>query len=100
MAKNLAVLIMVIVLMTGMLKSSRAVSLCNMNQEGLDACKPSVKKVDPVDPSPACCDALKGADLKCLCSYRHSFMLPSLGIDPNHAMATPPKCGLTNPPDC
>lgn len=100
MAKNLAALMMIIVLMTGMLESSRAVTICNMKGYGQDACMPSVKKSNPVDPSPACCDALKGADLNCFCSYKDSFMLPILGIDSKQAMATPPKCGLTNPPDC
>ncbi|GLT64809.1 hypothetical protein SLA2020_372790 [Shorea laevis] len=91
---------MVIVLTTGMLESSRAFTVCNMNEDGQDACKPSVKKSNPVDPSPACCDALKGADLNCLCSYKDSFLLPTFGIDPKQAIAAPPKCGLTNPPNC
>lgn len=72
--------------------------LCNMNDDGLMECKPSVTKPSPTDPTEKCCEALAGADLTCLCSYRHSFLLPSLGIDPDLAMALPAKCSL-NPPD-
>ncbi|KAL3531045.1 hypothetical protein ACH5RR_010367 [Cinchona calisaya] len=83
-------------------RGSMAMSLCNMDEKGLMACKPSVTPPppDPVDPSSECCDALKEADLKCLCSYRNSFMLPSIGIDPDLALALPPKCNLVLPPDC
>ncbi|GLU08043.1 hypothetical protein SLE2022_249720 [Rubroshorea leprosula] len=100
MAKNFAVFIMVLVLVTGMLESSRALSLCGMDEDGLLACKPSVTKPDPVDPSPECCQALKGADLTCFCSYKNSMTLPALGIDPDLAMALPAKCNLTTPPGC
>ncbi|CAM8935139.1 unnamed protein product [Rhodiola kirilowii] len=78
-----------------------AYSLCNMNEEGLNACKPSVTKDPaPVDPSEECCEALKGADLTCLCSYRNSMILPSLGIDPELAMGLPSKCNLAAPEGC
>ncbi|CAI0561240.1 unnamed protein product [Linum tenue] len=72
-----------------------------MTQEGLQACKPSVTKPNPVDPPAlACCQALGRADLKCLCSYKNSFVLPSLGIDPDLAMALPQKCNLPSLPQC
>ncbi|OAY84897.1 putative lipid-transfer protein DIR1 [Ananas comosus] len=80
-----------------------AVLLCNMTRGGLEACKPSVRSgsSDPAaDPSKECCAALAGADLPCLCSYRHSFLLPSLGIDPDLALQLPAKCNLTAPPGC
>ncbi|KAK4743915.1 hypothetical protein SAY87_010227 [Trapa incisa] len=74
--------------------------LCKMDEDGLLACKPSVTKPDPVDPSADCCKALSGADLDCLCSYKNSMMLPALGIDPELAMGLPAKCGLPNPESC
>ncbi|KAM7264773.1 hypothetical protein ACFE04_002456 [Oxalis oulophora] len=80
---------------------SEAVSLCNINDAGVNACKPAVTQHDPpVDPSADCCKALKGADLTCLCSYKNSPMLPMLGIEPGLAMALPKKCGFTPPPSC
>ncbi|KAL6978890.1 hypothetical protein U1Q18_020557 [Sarracenia purpurea var. burkii] len=78
----------------------KAVELCDMNEDGLAACKPAVTTSNPVDPSPPCCEALSTANLTCLCSYRNSFMLPSLGIDPDLAMALPAKCKLTPPTNC
>ncbi|XWS31198.1 hypothetical protein CRYUN_Cryun23aG0057000 [Craigia yunnanensis] len=71
-----------VVLMMIMVEGSRAMTLCDMNDEGLEACKPSVTQPNPVDPTPKCCEALKGANLTCLCGYKNSMWLPSLGIDP------------------
>ncbi|KAK1436972.1 hypothetical protein QVD17_02756 [Tagetes erecta] len=75
-----------------------AMEICNMNQDGLDACKPSVMTQNPVDPTPECCKAVAGADMGCLCSYRDSTMLPYLGIDPALAVGLPAKCSLPAPP--
>ncbi|KAF7845166.1 putative lipid-transfer protein DIR1 [Senna tora] len=80
--------------------SSRGLSLCNMNDEGIEACKASVSEPNPVDPSAECCSALAGADLECLCSYKDNPELPLLGIDPALAMALPAKCNLTTPANC
>lgn len=99
---KMVVVVLLLVALVVFPQGSKAMSLCNMDDQGLMACKPSVTPPppDPVDPSSDCCDALKGADLKCLCSYKNSFLLPSLGIDPDLALALPPKCNLTLPPDC
>ncbi|XP_031113450.1 putative lipid-transfer protein DIR1 [Ipomoea triloba] len=75
-------------------------SLCNMSDDGLQACKPSVTPPNPVEPTAACCTALSAADLPCLCSQKGSPMLSFLGIDPDLAMALPNKCGLTPPTNC
>ncbi|KAF3630993.1 putative lipid-transfer protein DIR1 [Capsicum chinense] len=83
-----------------LIAGSSGLSLCNMNDGGLTACKPSVTQPNPVEPSASCCEALSGADLQCLCSYKNSFLLPSLGIDPELALALPTKCNLTSPPNC
>ncbi|XVF21287.1 hypothetical protein REPUB_Repub12eG0077400 [Reevesia pubescens] len=95
---KLVVLMMIMVAF--MVEGSRAMTLCDMNDDGLEACKPSVTQPNPADPSPKCCDALKGANLTCLCSYKNSMWLPSFGIDPTLALALPPKCNLQMPPGC
>ncbi|KAE8692124.1 Detected protein of confused Function [Hibiscus syriacus] len=98
MAKGKVVLMMITAAL--MMEGSRAISLCDMDDEGIEACRPSVTQPNPVDPTPECCEALKGANLTCLCSYKNSYWLPSLGIDPALAMGLPPKCKLDMPPDC
>ncbi|XP_054789746.1 putative lipid-transfer protein DIR1 [Prosopis cineraria] len=100
MRVNTAALVVVIVVAVMFVGGSRGLSLCNLNEEGIAACKPSVSEPNPVDPSTECCKALSGADLECLCSYKNSFQLPLLGIDPNLALALPAKCNLTLPSDC
>ncbi|KAI3819605.1 hypothetical protein L1987_13446 [Smallanthus sonchifolius] len=77
---------------------SQALEICDMTEDGLVACKPSVTTPNPVHPTPECCKAVAGADMKCLCSYRDSSMLPSLGIDPELAVGLPAKCSLPAPP--
>ncbi|KAL9995109.1 putative lipid-transfer protein DIR1 [Helianthus anomalus] len=88
------VFLMLVVVIGGL----QAMEICDMNQDGLVACKPSVTNPNPVDPTPECCKAIAGADMKCLCSYKDSSMLPSLGIDPILAIALPAKCSLPAPP--
>ncbi|OWM62748.1 putative lipid-transfer protein DIR1 [Punica granatum] len=104
MAAKLVVLVVVFVAVAAVEATSRGnnngVSLCKMNEDGLTACKPSVTKPNPVDPTPECCKALSAADLNCLCSYRNSLMLPALGIDPELAMGLPAKCSLPVPSGC
>lgn len=105
MALKLAVLVAVIMAVvtveaTPRLNGESGASLCKMTEDGLLACKPSVTKPNPVDPSADCCKALSGADLDCLCSYRNSMVLPALGIDPELAMGLPAKCGLPTPAGC
>lgn len=53
------------------------------------ACKSAVS----TPPNPLeCCSGVKHADMHCLCSYKNSNLLPSLGIDPKLAMQLPQKC--------
>ncbi|PIN06498.1 hypothetical protein CDL12_20953 [Handroanthus impetiginosus] len=94
--KMVAVMALLVVLLGG----ATAISLCNVTEDGFMACKPSVTPPYPVPPSPECCDAVSGADFNCLCSYRNSLMLPSLGIDPDLALALPAKCNLPTPGEC
>ncbi|ERN06753.1 hypothetical protein AMTR_s00005p00101720 [Amborella trichopoda] len=73
-----------------------------MNQDGFKACQSSVSgsAPAPTNPSKACCKAIGSADLGCLCSYRHSLLLHSLGINPDLALQLPAKCNLRTPPQC
>ncbi|XP_059280672.1 putative lipid-transfer protein DIR1 [Lycium ferocissimum] len=97
---KVGVLSLVVLVLLLIVEFSAGLSICNMNDDGFTACKPSVTQPNPVEPSTSCCEALSSADLQCLCSYRNSLLLPSLGIDPELALALPAKCNLTSPPSC
>lgn len=90
----------VVVLSLLLLEISGCRAICNMSQQGFDACRPSVTPPNPPHPSAECCKALATADLLCFCSYKSSPLLPVLGIDPALAMKLPPKCGLKAPDNC
>ncbi|KAG6397964.1 hypothetical protein SASPL_139414 [Salvia splendens] len=94
--KKIAIVSVVLVILWG----ANAQTICNMTMAGLTACKPSATAPNPPPPSAACCSALLHADMKCLCSYKNSKVLPSLGIDPNLAMTLPQKCNIPHPPKC
>ncbi|KAL8522592.1 hypothetical protein ACS0TY_012656 [Phlomoides rotata] len=77
-----------------------AQTICNMSGDDLTACRPSATPPRPPPPSAKCCSALSHADFRCLCSYKNSKLLPSLGIDPNLAVQLPDKCKLPHPSHC
>ena len=79
---------------------SDAQTICNVSVNNLMSCKPAVTKPNPARPIRTCCSAVSHADLGCLCSYKRSNLLPSLGIDPKLAMQLPAKCKLPHPPRC
>ncbi|KAK4270137.1 hypothetical protein QN277_023216 [Acacia crassicarpa] len=94
------VVVVAVVVLVMFVGGTRGLSFCNLNDEGIEACKASVSEPNPVDPSKECCEALSGADLECLCSYKNSPQLPLFGIDPNLALSLPAKCNLTLPSNC
>ncbi|KAK9932725.1 hypothetical protein M0R45_019949 [Rubus argutus] len=96
-ARNL-VLLVVLVLVA--VEVSNAQTICNVSVNNLMTCKPAVTKPNPARPTQTCCSVLSHADLGCLCSYKNSNLLPSLGIDPNLAMQLPAKCKLPHPANC
>ncbi|KAK9932749.1 hypothetical protein M0R45_019973 [Rubus argutus] len=96
-ARNL-VLLVVLVLVA--VEVSNAQTICNVSVNNLMTCKPAVTKPNPARPTKTCCSVLSHADLGCLCSYKNSNLLPSLGIDPNLAMQLPAKCKLPHPANC
>ncbi|WCJ41494.1 hypothetical protein M5689_022362 [Euphorbia peplus] len=79
---------------------SHAQTICNVPISGLMGCRPAITPPNPTLPTAGCCSALAGADLRCLCSYKNSTLLPSLGIDPNLALQLPAKCHLPHTPNC
>uniref|UniRef100_A0A2P2NFQ4 Lipid binding protein n=1 Tax=Rhizophora mucronata TaxID=61149 RepID=A0A2P2NFQ4_RHIMU len=95
-----AVVLLTAIASSGLLGVCNAQTICNVPYAGLMACKPSVTPPNPPPPTANCCSALSHADLHCLCSYKSSSVLPSLGIDPNLAMQLPAKCNLPHAPTC
>ncbi|KAL1531023.1 hypothetical protein AAHA92_19522 [Salvia divinorum] len=94
--KKIAIVSVLIVILGG----ATAQTICNMTVMGLLECKLAVTPPNPLPPTANCCSALAQADFKCLCSYKDSRILPSLGIDPILAMQLPEKCKITNAPKC
>ncbi|KAG6425827.1 hypothetical protein SASPL_110032 [Salvia splendens] len=94
--KKIAIVSVVLVILGG----AKAQTLCNMTVIGLLECKPAVTPAKPPPPTAECCSALAQADFKCLCSYKDSKTLPSLGIDPELAVQLPQKCKIPNPHKC
>ncbi|XP_058191986.1 stemmadenine O-acetyltransferase-like [Rhododendron vialii] len=82
---------LVALLLVLVIHSSDAQTICKVTVEGLMSCRSAVTPPKPTPPSAACCTVIKNSDLKCLCSYKNSSLLPSLGIDPNLALQLPSK---------
>ncbi|KAL6185537.1 hypothetical protein ACLB2K_041669 [Fragaria x ananassa] len=101
-ARKLVLVVAVVLVMAACInvEVSEAQTICNVSVNNLMSCKPAVTKPNPARPTQACCSALSHADLGCLCSYRNSNLLPSLGIDPKLAMQLPGKCKLPHPANC
>ncbi|KAF8402206.1 hypothetical protein HHK36_013162 [Tetracentron sinense] len=93
-------LVLFVLVLVAIFVGSKALVLCNIGEDGLTACKPSVSKPNPVSPSDECCKALSAGNMTCLCSYKNSMLLPYLGIDPGLAMQLPAKCNLTPATKC
>ncbi|KAJ6674729.1 BIFUNCTIONAL INHIBITOR/LIPID-TRANSFER PROTEIN/SEED STORAGE 2S ALBUMIN SUPERFAMILY PROTEIN [Salix viminalis] len=92
-------LLLAVVAMAGDVANAQS-TICKMPIAGLMACKPAVTPPTPAAPTADCCSALSHADISCLCSYKNSNLLPSLGIDPKLAMQLPAKCKLPTPANC
>uniref|UniRef100_A0A803MFW2 Bifunctional inhibitor/plant lipid transfer protein/seed storage helical domain-containing protein n=1 Tax=Chenopodium quinoa TaxID=63459 RepID=A0A803MFW2_CHEQI len=67
--------------------------LCGVPTSQYWSCVPTfLPKPEP--PSRECCNALNGADFKCLCTVYKSPLLPKLGIDKNKLWLMMGLCGL------
>ncbi|KAF3338384.1 lipid-transfer protein DIR1 [Carex littledalei] len=68
-----------------------AMSLCKVGDDGR-ACLPAVRGSNPPPPTAKCCNAIRGADVKCLCSYISSSLVRILfGINTKEAQKLPGK---------
>lgn len=94
------VALVVVVVVAALISVNGQSSTCNVSMSDLLTCKPAVTPPNPTPPSQQCCSVLSHADLPCLCSYKNSPLLPSLGIDPKLALQLPAKCNLPHPPNC
>lgn len=94
------VALLLVIGIANIVELSSGQSICKVPLNGLMACKPAVTAPNPAPPTTKCCSVLTHADLQCLCSYKNSQLLPSLGIDPNLAMQLPQKCKLPHPANC
>ncbi|KAF3332211.1 putative lipid-transfer protein DIR1 [Carex littledalei] len=95
-------LAIVMVLLSCLMMSHNAVSalsFCRVNDEGIEACLPAVRGTHPPPPTDKCCSNVKTADLNCLCSYQHSYLIPLLGVNVAQVKKLPAKCGI-NGPNC
>ncbi|KAM1049971.1 hypothetical protein TB2_031302 [Malus domestica] len=95
-----AVVLVVIAGNGGFVQVDNAQNICNVSVTDLMTCRAAVTSPNLAPPTKACCAALLHANLSCLCSYKNSIVLPSLGIDPNLALQLPAKCKLPHPANC
>ncbi|RLN33056.1 putative lipid-transfer protein DIR1 [Panicum miliaceum] len=106
MAKAQAMGALLTILVVLAMSSEVAHGICNVSSDGIRACQPAAAVRNPTDqPSAACCAALAGADLPCLCRYKNSgaagaWLRRFYGVDINRAMGLPGKCGLAMPANC
>ncbi|KAF5746264.1 putative lipid-transfer protein DIR1 [Tripterygium wilfordii] len=100
MARKAALFVLMLVLVTVCEGGNAPFVVCNMTYDGLMSCKPAITKGSTQEPTKECCQAIKGADLKCLCGYKNDPILVQLGIDPALAFALPGKCKVSLPPNC
>lgn len=95
MMSMLVVLVMAVVMGNEMgVFGSSSGPLCNMTIADFMECKPAVSGDKPLPPTPACCKALKGANIPCLCGFKNTNYPAMFGIDPNLALLLPYKCSL------
>ncbi|KAL8170252.1 hypothetical protein V2J09_022056 [Rumex salicifolius] len=92
-----AAILVVAVVLALVAEQSQGLKICNVDEFKLMKCVPAVTKPNPKPPMSACCEAISGADMKCMCTYKSSPVFPMLGIDPALCLGLPPMCGLPKP---
>ncbi|KAM3207826.1 hypothetical protein ACQJBY_062850 [Aegilops geniculata] len=100
-AQSMAALLAVVLVLGASVDVAHGI--CNISSGGIRACQPAAAIHNPTDaPSAACCAALAGADLPCLCRYKNvgAMWVRFYKIDVKRAMALPRKCGLAMPANC
>ncbi|EOA14183.1 hypothetical protein CARUB_v10027333mg [Capsella rubella] len=75
-----------------MVKEATSISICNIDTNNLEKCRPAVTGNNPPAPGPGCCGVVKSANLQCLCPYKP--FLSRFGIDPSKVRPLLAKCGI------
>ncbi|KAK7395184.1 hypothetical protein VNO78_15731 [Psophocarpus tetragonolobus] len=86
---------LVATLFIALLGGAQGVALCNIDSSQLQLCRAAASGQNPPPPNAQCCAVIRQANLPCLCKYKS--VLPIYGINPQKALALPPKCGLQSP---
>ncbi|KAF3338385.1 lipid-transfer protein DIR1 [Carex littledalei] len=73
-----------------------AASFCKVGDDGQD-CLSAVRGSNPPPPTAKCCNAIRDANMKCLCSYLSSSFFCIFGINTNEGKKLPGKCGIAGP---
>ncbi|BAT93512.1 hypothetical protein VIGAN_08002200 [Vigna angularis var. angularis] len=97
-ARVVAVVMLMEVLFMG--AAIDALNVCGVSSTDLLKCLPAVTPPSPSEPSKECCSAVDLVDLKCLCAFKSSPLLPALQIDPDLALQLPAKCKLGKTVPC
>ncbi|GLT57545.1 hypothetical protein SLA2020_305110 [Shorea laevis] len=95
---KLMVQLLVAVLLTVLVGEAEAVVVCNVEMSKMELCRAAVTGSSAPLPTKKCCALVRQANFPCLCNLKS--VLPSLGINPRHALALPRKCNLVTPPEC
>lgn len=72
--------------------------ICGMPTSSIVDCLPAIVEPKPESPTQQCCNAVKKADIPCLCSLASAPILPPLGINKDLLLALFGKCALPNCP--
>ncbi|CAG7892491.1 unnamed protein product [Brassica rapa] len=82
-----------------MVKEVTSLTICQIDINDMQKCRPAVTGVNPPPPVSECCVVVRSANLECFCRFK--FYLPILGIDPSNVAALVAKCGvIAIPPSC
>ncbi|MCD7466736.1 hypothetical protein HAX54_003741 [Datura stramonium] len=73
-------------------------TICRVTINELAQCLPAVMGKKPPNPTPACCAALRKADLRCMCNQKSE--LGKFGISSAAAMKLPKECRINVPAGC
>ncbi|AED96627.1 unnamed protein product [Arabidopsis thaliana] len=79
-----------------MVKEATSMSICDMDINDMQKCRPAITGNNPPPPVNDCCVVVRKANFECLCRFK--FYLPILRIDPSKVVALVAKCGVTTVP--
>ncbi|GAA0139615.1 hypothetical protein LIER_01126 [Lithospermum erythrorhizon] len=86
-------MVMLLVIASQVNSQSTPKSICGVKISELALCIPAISGESPPRPTKGCCNVIKKADLRCLCSFKSQLV--NYGVKPENAMALPKKCYIT-----